>query len=66
MSSSATLPRCLGTRRLGGPILLKDVLPALLDELHEVYVARGGLAPRDPERAWDEQRDASAAFSTAA
>ena len=44
----------LGTRRLGGPILFKDIWPALREELREVYVARGGLACLDPGRFPDE------------
>ncbi len=39
--------RRLGSRRHGGPVLLKDLLPSLLDELHEVYVADGRRPPLD-------------------
>ena len=39
--------RRLGSRRHGGPVLLKDLLPSLLDELHEVYVAGGRRTPLD-------------------
>ena len=67
MFGSRDVPRCLGSRRLGGPVLLKDVLLALLEELHEVR--EGGrpafdsalAQPRPPE---DETPDAS--FSRAA
>ena len=62
--------RRLGSRRLGGPVLLKDLMPALLEELHEVYVARGGPTPLDavfavpgPPRA---EETASTSFSRAA
>lgn len=40
--------RRLGSRRHGGPVLLKDLLPSLLDELHEGYVAGGRRTPLDP------------------
>ena len=39
--------RCLGSRRLGGPVLLKDLLPALLAELHAGDVARRATPPLD-------------------
>jgi hypothetical protein len=41
----------LGSRRFGGPLPLKAVLPTLAQELHEACVARGGPAALDLVRA---------------
>lgn len=48
MFRSLESSRRLGSRRHGGPVLLKDLLPSLLDELHEGYVAGGRRTPLDP------------------
>ena len=41
----------LGSRRFGGPLPMKTVLPALVLELHETCVARGGPPALDVLRA---------------
>lgn len=41
----------LGSRRFGGPLPMKIVLPTLVQELHEACVARGGPAALDLVRA---------------
>jgi hypothetical protein len=60
----------LGSRRVGGPVLLKDLLPDLLKELHEVHVARSGLPLLDtaagPGEPGVELEAASASLSRAA
>jgi hypothetical protein len=58
--------RRLGSRRLGGPVEFKDLWPALREELHEVYVFRGGLARVDPGSAGDELSVEPAPVSRAA
>jgi hypothetical protein len=61
--------RRLGSRRLGGPVLLKNLLPALLEELHEVYVARSGPTSLDAVLAVPgppAEETASTSFSRAA
>jgi hypothetical protein len=49
MFSHAHSPR-LGSRRLGGPILFRDLWPSLREELHDIYTARSRLARLDPRR----------------
>lgn len=56
----------LGPLRLGGPVLLKDLLPALLEDLHEAYVARGGPALPDGVFAGPPEVEGAASFSRAA
>jgi hypothetical protein len=62
--------RRLGSRRLGGPILFKDLWLALREDLREVYVARGGPTPLDPVLAvagpTGAEETASTSFSRAA
>jgi len=53
----------------GAPVLLKDLLAGLLDELHEVCVTRGGLPSsllRCPSEPRAEVEAASASLSRAA
>jgi len=61
-----TTPGSLGSRRRGGPVLLKDLMPALLEELHEVYLANGELPRLDATAAPETELDTSTSFSRAA
>ena len=59
----------LGSRRLGGPVLFKDIWPALREELHEAYLANGGASFLVPVLAGPERpgaETASTSFSKAA
>jgi hypothetical protein len=60
----------LGSRRFGGPLPMKTVLPALVQELHQACVARGGPAALDLLRALTEAEamgeSAAGSFSRAA
>jgi hypothetical protein len=47
MFRSLESSRRLGSRRHGGPVLLKDLLHSVLDELHEGYVAGRRRTPLD-------------------
>ena len=61
--------RRLGSGRLGGPVLFQDLWPALQQELHAVYVARGGPTPLNAVLAVPPppaEETASTSFSRAA
>ena len=51
----------LGSHRLGGPVLFKDIWPALREELHEAYLANGGASFFDPVLAGPERPGAETA-----
>lgn len=51
----------LGSRRLGGPLPMKAILPPVLEELHEAHLAKGGASFLDPVLAGPERPGAETA-----
>jgi len=52
----------LGSRRLGGPLLLRTIVPTVLEELREVHVTAGGasfVAPAPPGTSETESETAT-------